>query len=74
MLEFLLLMAFCWLFFKTLGLAFRVTWGLAKFAASLLFAVALPLMIALFLLAGGVMLVIPLAMVATAFVILKALV
>ena len=74
MLEILLVVLFFWLFFKTLGLVFRVTWGLAKFAASLLFAVALPLMIALFLFAGGVMLAIPLVMVATAFLILKALV
>ena len=49
---------FVWLFVKSVGLAFHVTWGLAKIAATLLFVIALPLLL-------------PLALVAAAFGILK---
>ena len=31
------LFVFAWLFVKSVGLAFHVTWGLAKFVATLLF-------------------------------------
>ena len=40
MFEFLVLIAFCYLFIKVIGLAFRVTWGLAKFAAMCLLVLA----------------------------------
>ena len=36
---------FVWLFVKSVGLAFHVTWGLAKIAATLLFVIALPLLV-----------------------------
>ena len=36
------LFVFAWLFVKSVGLAFHVTWGLAKFVATLLFVIALP--------------------------------
>ena len=52
------LFVFAWLFVKSVGLAFHVTWGLAKFVATLLFVIALPLLL-------------PLALVAAAFCILK---
>ena len=55
------LFVFAWLFVKSVGLAFHVTWGLAKFVATLVFAVVgalLPLLL-------------PLALVAAAFCILK---
>ena len=52
------LFGFAWLFVKSVGLAFHVTWGLAKFVATLLFVIALPLLL-------------PLALVAAAFCILK---
>ena len=53
------LFVFAWLFVKSVGLAFHVTWGLAKFVATLLFVIALP------------PLLLPLALVAAAFCILK---
>ena len=39
------LFVFAWLFVKSVGLAFHVTWGLAKFVATLLFVIALPLLV-----------------------------
>lgn len=62
------LFVFAWLFVKSVGLAFHVTWGLAKFVATLLFVIALPLLV-VFAVVGALLL--PLALVAAAFCILK---
>ena len=72
MFEFLVTIAFIWLFIKVIGLTFKVTWGLAKIVAVILFALALPTLIGCLLLAGGVALLIPIALVGAAFGILKA--
>jgi len=72
MLDLLLIAAFCWLFFKVLKLTFKVAWGTAKIIASLLFAVALPLLIFCLVFAGGIVLMMPLALMGIAFGILKA--
>lgn len=72
MMELLVLIVFCWLFFKALGLAFRVAWGTAKIIASLLFALAVPLLVLCLLFAGGVVLLLPLALIGIAFGVLKA--
>ena len=72
MFEILVTIAFIWLFIKVIGLTFKVTWGLAKIVAVILFALALPTLIGCLLLAGGVALLIPIALVGTAFGILKA--
>lgn len=61
---------FAWLFVKSVGLAFHVTWGLAKIAATLLFVIALPLLV-VFAILGSLLLLLPLALVAAAFGILK---
>lgn len=74
MLEFFVTILFCWLFFKAIGLAFRVAWGTTKLLASLLFAVAVPMLIAGVLFAGGILLLLPLILVAIAFALLKAVV
>ncbi|MBR3949691.1 MAG: hypothetical protein IKJ84_03365 [Oscillospiraceae bacterium] len=74
MLELLLVILFCWLFFKALGLAFRVAWGGAKIVASLLFAVAVPLLVLCLVFAGGLLLLVPIALTAIAFALLKAIV
>lgn len=70
--EWILLIAFCWLFFKALGLAFRMAWGTAKIIASVLFSIAVPLLIACLIFAGGIALLLPLALVGVAFGLLKA--
>ena len=72
MFELLVLIAFAWLFIKAIGLAFRVTWGLAKVVAVILFALAVPSLIGCFLVASGIALLIPVALVGAAFGILKA--
>jgi hypothetical protein len=72
MFELLVVAAFLWLFIKGLGLAFRVTWGLTKAVAIVLFVLAMPALLGCLLLAGGVLLLIPVALVGIAFGILKA--
>jgi len=63
---------FCWLFFKAMGLALKVTWCVGKVIASILCVVALPAMIGGLLIAGGIILLIPVALIAIAFGTLKA--
>ena len=70
--EWILVIAFFWLFFKALGLAFRMAWGTAKIIASVLFSIAVPLLIACLIFAGGIALLLPLALVGIAFGLLKA--
>lgn len=72
MFEILVLILFCWLFGGFIRLAFRVTWGFAKVAAVILSAVALPVLILGLLMAGGILLLIPVGLVAVAFWILSA--
>lgn len=72
MFELLVVAAFLWLFIKGLGLAFRVTWGLTKAVAIVLFVLAMPALLGCLLLAGGALLLIPVALVGIAFGILKA--
>ena len=70
--ELLITVLFCWLFFNALGLTFRLAWGVAKIVVWLLFALALPMMIGCLLLAGGLLLLVPLALVGLAFGLVKA--
>ena len=72
MFELLVLILFGWLFVKTIGLAFRVTWGLAKVVAIVLFVLALPTLIGCFLVAGGILLLIPVALIGSAWGVLRA--
>ena len=57
--ELLLAVLFVWLLVRAIGLAIRLTWGLARFVASILMAVALPAMILGFLFAGGIGMLVP---------------
>ena len=72
MLEIIMTILFCWLFFKAVGLAFRVAWGTTKIIASLLFAIAVPLLFVCLAFAGGILILLPLALVGLAFGLLKA--
>jgi hypothetical protein len=69
--DILIAILFVWLFFKALGLAFRVAWSTTKFVASLLFAIAVPLLVVCMFFAGGFFLLLPLALVGIAFGLLK---
>lgn len=71
MLEILVLFLFCWLFFKIAGLFLRVTWGAAKLAATVLLGLALAVLVACFAFAGGLLLMVPLALLGLAFGLLK---
>ena len=72
MFELLTVGIFIWLLVKAAGFAFRLTWSVAKIAASILIGVALPVLIVCLVFAGGIVLLVPLVMVATAAGILKA--
>ena len=72
MLELLTIILFCWLSFKLLGLFFRIAWGMAKFIASVLFVIALPMLVLGLFFAGGMLLLIPLGLVALGLGVLKA--
>lgn len=70
MFEIITVVLFCWLFYKALCLAFKVSWGLAKAIAVILFVLALPTLIGGLFLATGVMLLLPVAVIACAWGIL----
>ena len=71
MLEILVTFAFLWVGFHALKLMFKVAWCLAKAIAVILLILAFPgLLVCLFVIGGAIILV-PLAMVAIAFGLLK---
>lgn len=72
MLDLLFVFAFFWIFFKALGLALRLAWGTTKVIVSLLFGIAVPLLVVCGIFAGGIALLLPLALVGIAFGLLKA--
>ena len=72
MFELLTIGIFIWLLVKAIGLACKLTWGAAKIAASILIGLALPVLIVCLVFVGGIVLVVPLVMVAIAAGILKA--
>ena len=72
MFELLVLILFGWIFFGSIRLMFKVAWGLAKILAVILFIMALPLLIGCLLYASGVILLLPVILIAIAWGILKA--
>lgn len=72
MFELLTIAIFAWLLVKSIGFAFRLTWGVAKIIASILIGLAFPVLILSLIFAGGILLLIPLVMIAVAAGILKA--
>lgn len=74
MFELLTVVIFIWLLMKAIGLAFKLTWGVAKIVASILIAAALPILIICLLFVGGIALLVPLAVIGIAVAILKAVV
>lgn len=63
MLELIITILCLWLFFKGLGLMLRLTWGITKFLASLMFTIALPLLGFCLFFAGGLIILVPLGLV-----------
>ena len=72
MFELLTIAIFIWLLVKSIGLAFKLTWGVAKIAASILIGLAFPVLIVCFVFVGGFTLLVPVVMIAIAAGILKA--
>ena len=72
MFELLTVVIFIWLLVKSIGLAFKLTWGVAKIAASILIGLAFPVLIVCFVFVGGIALLVPVIMIAIAAGILKA--
>lgn len=72
MLEIIFSILAIWLFFKAIGLAFKITWGAAKIVASILLAIAVPVFILLAIFVGGFVLLVPVALIAGAVGLLKA--
>lgn len=72
MFELLVIILFCWLSFKAIGLALTITWGAAKILATLLFLIAVPVLFACLLFAGGIVLLLPLGLISGAVCVLKA--
>lgn len=71
MLELLITILFLWLSYKFIGLALKITWGVAKLIASLLFIFALPSLVICILFAGGLLLIIPVLMLIGAIALLS---
>ena len=72
MFELLIIAIFIWLLVKAIGLAFKLTWGVAKIAASILIGLAFPVLIICLVFVGGIALMVPVVMIAIAAGILKA--
>ena len=71
MFELLAIILFIWLLGKAIGLAIKLAWGVAKAAASILMVIALPALVLCLLFAGGIALIVPLAIIGIAVGILK---
>jgi len=69
--EILVLILSLWLFWKGLGLAFKITWCMAKVVAVLLMVLAAPILFAILLFAGGLLLLVPLVLIGVSVGILK---
>ena len=72
MFELFTVAVFIWLLVKAAGFAFMLTWGVAKIVATILIGVALPVLVVCLVFAGGIVLLVPLVMIAIAAGILKA--
>ena len=72
MLELLTIIVFTWLLIKTIGFTLKLTWGVAKIVSSILMVLALPLLIVGLLFVGGIVLIVPIAMICIAAGIAKA--
>lgn len=71
MFELIILGFVIWLLGKTLGLALRVSWSLAKAVALGLFALALPVFLGCVAVLGGLALLAPVVMIGASWQILK---
>lgn len=71
MIEILISILAIWLLIKAISLAFRITWGAAKIVATILMTLAVPIFIVVLIFTGGFFLLIPVALIAGAWGLLK---
>lgn len=71
MLELIITVLFCWLLFKVFKLMFKIAWGATKVIALPLSVSAVPVLIGGLLLAGGVILLLPVTMLVVAVLIIN---
>lgn len=71
MFELLVTALFIWFFVKAIGFSAKLAWGAARVAGSVLFVLALPVLVWCLLFAGGLVLLLPLLMVGAACGILR---
>ena len=72
MFELLITLLTVWIGIKAIGLMLKLTWGMAKLVAGILIVLAVPALLGCLLFAGGIVLLVPLAMIAIAAGIVKA--
>lgn len=72
MFELLIVAVFIGLLAKSIGLALKLTWGIAKVIAAILMVFAVPVLILCLVFLGGIALIVPVALIGIAAGILKA--
>lgn len=72
MMELIICLLCFWLFWQVLRLSAGLAWGIAKVLAVVLMVAAFPVLVLCLLFAGGVLLLVPLAVLALAWGILRA--
>ena len=71
MFEILVTLLSIWLFVGSVRLAFKIAWGTTKIIATVLLAVAVPVLVLCLVFASGAVLLLPVALIAGAFGLLK---
>lgn len=71
MFELLTIVVFLWLLWKTVGLMFKLSWGIAKLVSGIFLVLALPALILGLVFMGGIVLLVPIIMVCIAAGIIK---
>ena len=71
MFEILVTLLSIWLFVGSIKLAFKIAWGTTKIIASVLLAVAVPVLVLCLIFASGAIILLPVALIAGAFGLLK---
>ena len=72
MFSFLVTILLFWIAFKSLKILLSLTWGIAKIVGTILLVLAAPALVICLLFAGGMLILLPLGLVAGAFMLGKA--
>lgn len=72
MFSFLVTLLIFWIAFKSLKILLSLTWGIAKIIGTVLLVLAAPALVICLLFAGGMLILLPLGLVAGAFMLVKA--